>query len=56
LNLAGINASTLSRMEGSGAKAVRGQGRSIESVVHALAKKGVEITADGGVRPIAKKR
>ena len=41
-----INVATLSRMESSGAKTVRGQGRSIEAVVTALDRHGVEIYPD----------
>jgi hypothetical protein len=37
----------LSRMENSGAKTVRGQGRSIQAVVDTLAAHGVEIEPDG---------
>ena len=44
---AGINAATLSRMENSGAKTVRGQGRSIQAVIDALAARGIEIEPDG---------
>jgi transcriptional regulator with XRE-family HTH domain len=44
---AGINASTLSRMESSGGKSVRGQGRTIQAVVDALQHNGVEIVEDG---------
>ena len=51
---AGINPATLSRMENSGKKVVRGQGRSIQSVLDALAKAGVEVHEDG-VRIIEKK-
>ena len=44
---AGINPATLSRMENSGAKTVRGQGRSIQAVVDTLAAHGVEIEPYG---------
>ena len=43
---AGINPATLSRMENSGAEVVRGQGRSIQAVIDALDRNGVEIFAD----------
>jgi transcriptional regulator with XRE-family HTH domain len=54
--LAGVNPSTVNRMEASGAETARGQIRSVQAVIDALAKRGVEITTDGGVRPIEKKR
>jgi hypothetical protein len=41
-----INASTLSRMEGTGAKTVRGHAGNIQRVIDALARHGVEITDD----------
>jgi hypothetical protein len=40
---AGVNPATLSRIESSGAKTVRGQGRTVQAVVDALARHGVEI-------------
>ena len=43
---AGINPATLSRMENSDDNVVRGQGRSIQAVIDALDRNGVEIYAD----------
>jgi transcriptional regulator with XRE-family HTH domain len=43
---AGLNPATLSRMESSGSKTVRGHGSSIQAVVEALARSGVEIEED----------
>jgi ribosome-binding protein aMBF1 (putative translation factor) len=51
-----IDASTLNRMERSGDSTVRGQAPNVERVLLALEKKGVEITPDGSVRPVPKKR
>ena len=48
--LAKVDASTISRMETSGARPVRGQAGSVDSVVRALEAKGVVIESDG-VRP-----
>jgi transcriptional regulator with XRE-family HTH domain len=45
--LAGVNPSTVNRMERSGAATARGQSRNVQSVIDALLKQGVEITADG---------
>src|SRR5262249_36940160 len=53
--LAKIDASTLSRMESSGIKPVRGLAGSVDAVIRALEAKGVVIEADGGVRPIHKR-
>lgn len=53
---AGIDASTLSRMESAGAKTARGHGSTIEVVIEALARCGVELADDGSIRPIPKKR
>jgi transcriptional regulator with XRE-family HTH domain len=39
-----INASTLSRMEGTGTKTVRGHAGNVQRVLDALASHGVEIT------------
>jgi len=44
---AGLNPATLSRMESSGGETVRGQGRTIQAVVDALERHGVEIVEDG---------
>jgi predicted transcriptional regulator len=52
--LAKLDVTTLNRMEGSGPGPVRGQGRSIQAVMDALEKQGVEITPDG-VRLASKK-
>jgi len=49
--LAKMDASTISRMESSGPRPVRGQAATIEAVVKALEAKGVVIEPDGGVRP-----
>ena len=46
-------ASTLSRMEGTGAKTGRGHPTNIQRVIDALRRRGVEIT-DDGVRLIPK--
>jgi transcriptional regulator with XRE-family HTH domain len=54
--LARIDASTLSRMENSGAEAARGHVGNLQRVVDALEKKGIELTQDGGVRPVPKVR
>jgi hypothetical protein len=43
-------------MERAGDSPVRSQGPNIQKVLDALAKKGIEVTDDGGVRPIARKR
>jgi transcriptional regulator with XRE-family HTH domain len=52
-----IDASTLHRMEASGAKPVRGHGINIERVVEVLLKAGVELTHDpDGVRLVPKAR
>jgi transcriptional regulator with XRE-family HTH domain len=53
--LAKIDASTVSRMENSGAKPVRGQAGTVDSVIRALEAKGVVIEADG-VRLVRKPR
>jgi transcriptional regulator with XRE-family HTH domain len=45
--LAKVDASTISRMETSGARPVRGQAGSVDSVVRALEAKGVVIESDG---------
>jgi transcriptional regulator with XRE-family HTH domain len=45
--LARVDASTISRMETSGSRPVRGQAGSVDSVVRALEAKGVVIEADG---------
>jgi transcriptional regulator with XRE-family HTH domain len=45
--LAGIDASTISRMENFGRKAVGGQAATVDAVRAALTKRGVEITDDG---------
>jgi transcriptional regulator with XRE-family HTH domain len=45
--LAKIDASTISRMESSGKKPVRGLAATVDAVVHALEKVGVAITDDG---------
>jgi transcriptional regulator with XRE-family HTH domain len=45
--LANIDASTISRMETSGARPVRGEAGSVDSVVRALEARGVVIEADG---------
>ena len=43
---AGLNPATLSRMESSGSKTVRGHGSTIQAVIEALARNGVEIEED----------
>ena len=40
----------------SGAELVSSTSKNLERVVQALEKKGVELTPEGGVRPIPKKR
>jgi transcriptional regulator with XRE-family HTH domain len=45
--LAKIDASTISRMETSGARPVRGQAGTVDAVVRALEAKGVVIESDG---------
>ena len=45
--LAKVDASTINRMETSGARPVRGQAGSVDSVVRALEAKGVVIESDG---------
>jgi transcriptional regulator with XRE-family HTH domain len=54
--LARIDASTLSRMENSGAEPARGHVGNLQRVVDALEQKGIELTQDGGVRPVQKVR
>ena len=46
-NMAGIDASTVSRLEGSGRKRVGGHAETVDRVVRTLAQRGVEITDDG---------
>jgi transcriptional regulator with XRE-family HTH domain len=45
--LAKIDASTVSRLEGSGHRAVRGQAGTVDAVIRVLKTRGVEITEDG---------
>jgi transcriptional regulator with XRE-family HTH domain len=45
--LAKIDASTISRMESSGARPVRGQAATVDAAVRALEAKGVVIEHDG---------
>ena len=52
---AGVDASTVSRMEACDKKPIRGLSENIVAVVDALEKAGVEITEDG-VRLVAKPR
>ena len=40
----------------SGAESVSSTSKNLERVVQAMEKKGVELTPEGGVRPIPKKR
>jgi hypothetical protein len=52
--LAKVDASTISRMESSGARPVRGLAHTVDAVTRALEAKGVVIETDG-VRLIAKR-
>jgi transcriptional regulator with XRE-family HTH domain len=52
--LAGIDASTISRLESRGRKTVGGQATTVDAVRRALLSRGVEIV-DDGVRLITKK-
>lgn len=45
--LAGVDASTISRLESSRAKPVRGLAESVDRVIHVLEAKGVVIESDG---------
>ena len=45
--LAKIDASTVSRLEVSGHRAVRGQAGTVDAVIRLLKARGVEITEDG---------
>ncbi len=45
--MAGVDASTVSRLESSRAKSVRGQAETVDRVIHALLRRGVRITEDG---------
>lgn len=45
--MAGVDASTVSRLESSRAKSVRGQAETVDRVIHALLRRGVRITDDG---------
>ena len=45
--LAGLDPSTISRLENAGSRSVRGQAQTVDAVVQALAHKGIEISADG---------
>jgi transcriptional regulator with XRE-family HTH domain len=53
--LARIDASTISRMETSGTKPVRGQAGKVDGVIRALKAKGVEIDGDEGVVRLTRK-
>jgi transcriptional regulator with XRE-family HTH domain len=53
--LAGLDVTTVNRMEQSGPGPIRGHGRSIQAVMDALERKGAELTADG-VRLVGKPR
>jgi transcriptional regulator with XRE-family HTH domain len=44
---AGLDPSTVNRMEGAGKEAARGLAKNVELVLAALERKGVEITEDG---------
>lgn len=46
-DLAGVDTSTISRLESSRAKSVRGQAETVDRVIHALLRRGVRITDDG---------
>ena len=54
--LAGLDPSTVSRMEASDLAVARGHGRNIEAVLIALEKKGVTIAADGSIQQSGKPR
>jgi transcriptional regulator with XRE-family HTH domain len=54
--MAGIDASTLSRMERSGRGKVRGQAPKVDAVITVLKKHGVEIIEDYGVQLTKKPR
>jgi len=45
--MAGIDASTISRLEGAGPKPVRGYAGTVDAVQRALRSRGVEITENG---------
>jgi transcriptional regulator with XRE-family HTH domain len=54
--VAGIDASTISRLESSRHKTVTGMAQTVEAVLRALAHKGVRINEDGSISPIKKPR
>jgi predicted transcriptional regulator len=54
--LARVDASTLSRMEGSGNDPARGHTSNLQRVVDALERKGIVLTEEGGVIPRSKGR
>jgi transcriptional regulator with XRE-family HTH domain len=47
--LAEVDTSTISRLESSRTKSVRGQAETVDRVIHALLRRGVRITDDGVV-------
>jgi transcriptional regulator with XRE-family HTH domain len=53
---AGIDASTVSRLESSRHRSVTGMAQTVEAVLKALAQAGVRINEDGSVSPIKKPR
>jgi transcriptional regulator with XRE-family HTH domain len=53
--LAGVDQSTISRLETFGRKTVAGHAGTVEAVVRVLRSRGVEITEDGGVRPVKRR-
>jgi DNA-binding XRE family transcriptional regulator len=54
--LAGIDASTLSRMEGSGSKPVHALSQNLEAVLEALRKAGVELPDENTIRLVKRRR
>jgi transcriptional regulator with XRE-family HTH domain len=53
---AGIDASTLSRMENSGAKPVKALSQNLEAVLEALRKAGVELPDENTIRLVKRRR
>jgi transcriptional regulator with XRE-family HTH domain len=53
---AGVDASTVSRLENARHKSVSGMAQTVDAVLRALARAGVRINEDGSVGPIEKPR
>jgi transcriptional regulator with XRE-family HTH domain len=54
--LAGIDSSTLSRMEGAGPKPVKALSQNLEAVLEALRKAGVELPDENTIRLVKRRR